>query len=83
MKLERRAPLRELRRGGRGQARNRAGAAVLEWTTRAPSGRFTVEIVPRPDDGDWTAAVLAAIERPGAPELLRAPFCARRMPGRY
>lgn len=39
---------------------------VLEWHTRAPAQGFTVETVARPDDGDWTAAVLAAIERPGA-----------------
>src|SRR6202043_1029466 len=37
--------------------------------TRAPQQGFTVEVVPRPDDGDWTAAVLAAIERHGAPPL--------------
>src|SRR5262249_56811101 len=45
---------------------NDHSSAVLEWMTRAPSGRFTVEVVPRPADGDWTAAVLAAIQRPGA-----------------
>jgi selenocysteine lyase/cysteine desulfurase len=37
--------------------------------TRAPQQGFTVEVVRRPDDGDWTAAVLAAIERRGAPPL--------------
>jgi selenocysteine lyase/cysteine desulfurase len=42
---------------------------VLEWMTRAPQQGFTIEVVRRPDDGDWTAAVLAAIERPGAPPL--------------
>jgi selenocysteine lyase/cysteine desulfurase len=42
---------------------------VLEWMTRAPRQGFTVEVVRRPDDGDWTAAVLAAIERHGAPPL--------------
>jgi selenocysteine lyase/cysteine desulfurase len=42
---------------------------VLEWMTRAPQQGFTVEVVRRPDDGDWTAAVLAAIERRGAPPL--------------
>lgn len=30
---------------------------------------LVVEEVPRPEDGDWTAAVLAAIGRPGAPPL--------------
>jgi selenocysteine lyase/cysteine desulfurase len=48
---------------------NDHSSAVLEWTTRAPDGQFTVEAVPRPGDGDWTAAVLAAIERPGAPPV--------------
>jgi selenocysteine lyase/cysteine desulfurase len=42
---------------------------VLEWMTRAPQQGFTVEVVRRPDDGDWTAAVLEAIGRPGAPPL--------------
>lgn len=46
---------------------NDHSSAVLEWTTRAAT--FTVEAVPRPADGDWTAAVLGAIERPGAPPL--------------
>jgi selenocysteine lyase/cysteine desulfurase len=39
---------------------------VLEWMTRAPDQGFTVETVPHPADGDWTAALLAAIARPGA-----------------
>ena len=39
---------------------------VLEWMTRAAEGGFAVEVVPRPTDGDWTAAVVAAIARPGA-----------------
>jgi selenocysteine lyase/cysteine desulfurase len=39
---------------------------VLEWQTRAAGQGFAVETVRRPDDGDWTSAVLAAIERPGA-----------------
>src|SRR5258708_1766372 len=55
---------------------NDHSSAVLEWTTRAPSGRFTVEVVPRPDDGDLTAAVLAAIEPPGAPAVRLAPISA-------
>lgn len=40
---------------------------VLEWMVRAPEHGFTVETVSRPSDGDWTAALLAAIARPGAP----------------
>jgi selenocysteine lyase/cysteine desulfurase len=39
---------------------------VLEWVARADAQGFTVETVPQPADGDWTSAVLAAIERPGA-----------------
>ncbi len=40
---------------------------VLEWMVRAPEQGFTVETVSHPADGDWTAALLAAIDRPGAP----------------
>jgi selenocysteine lyase/cysteine desulfurase len=39
---------------------------VLEWMGRAEAQDFTIEIVPHPEDGDWTAALLAAINRPGA-----------------
>jgi selenocysteine lyase/cysteine desulfurase len=39
---------------------------VLEWMTRAEAGGFTVETVARPEDGDWTQALLAAMERRGA-----------------
>jgi selenocysteine lyase/cysteine desulfurase len=42
---------------------------VLEWQTRAAPQGFTVETVRRPGDGDWTSAVLAAIERSGAPPV--------------
>jgi len=42
---------------------------VLEWMTRASDDGFTVDVVARPDDGDWTAAVLAAIAKPGAPPV--------------
>src|SRR5713101_7721441 len=45
---------------------NDHSSAVLEWTTRASTQGFAVEVVPQPGDGDWTAAVLTAIERPGA-----------------
>ncbi len=38
----------------------------LEWMVRAPAEGFTVEVVSQPENTDWTAAVLAAIERPGA-----------------
>jgi selenocysteine lyase/cysteine desulfurase len=42
---------------------------VLEWHTRAASQGFVVETIHRPDDGNWTSAVLAAIERSGAPPV--------------
>jgi selenocysteine lyase/cysteine desulfurase len=42
---------------------------VLEWLGRAPTQGFTVETVKRPDDSDWTRAVLAAVARPDAPKL--------------
>jgi selenocysteine lyase/cysteine desulfurase len=45
---------------------------VLEWTTRAPAEGFSVEVVARPEDGDWTEAVLAAIARRGAAPLALA-----------
>jgi selenocysteine lyase/cysteine desulfurase len=48
---------------------NDHSSAVLEWMTRASIGQFTVDVVPQPDDGNWTAAVLTAIERPGAPPV--------------
>jgi selenocysteine lyase/cysteine desulfurase len=51
---------------------NDHSSAVLEWTTRAPAGGFTVDAVAQPADGDWTAAVLAAIEQAGAPPLALA-----------
>lgn len=47
-------------------------SAVLEWLTRAGPEGFAVETVQRPHDGDWTAAVLAAIARPGAPPIALA-----------
>jgi selenocysteine lyase/cysteine desulfurase len=42
---------------------------VLEWHTRADAQGFAVETVRRTDDGDWTSAILAAIERSGAPPV--------------
>jgi len=42
---------------------------VLEWVSRSEAQGFTVETVAQPLDGDWTSAVLAAIEKPGAPPL--------------
>jgi selenocysteine lyase/cysteine desulfurase len=45
---------------------------VLEWQARADAQGFSVETVRSPDDGDWTSAVLAAIERAGAPPVALA-----------
>lgn len=42
---------------------------VLEWRSRAEAQGFTVDTVLRPADDDWTSAVLAAVERPGAPPV--------------
>ena len=42
---------------------------VLEWQTRADAQGFTVETIKQPIDGDWTSAVLAAVERSGAPPV--------------
>lgn len=44
-------------------------SAVLEWVSRAGQGGFTVETVRRPADGDWTAAMLEAVARPGEPPV--------------
>jgi selenocysteine lyase/cysteine desulfurase len=48
---------------------NDHSSPVFEWQTRADAQGFVVETVRRPDDGDWTSAVLAAVERPGAPPV--------------
>jgi len=39
---------------------------VLEWVSRAEAQGFTVETVAQPADGDWTSAVLDAVERAGS-----------------
>jgi selenocysteine lyase/cysteine desulfurase len=41
----------------------------LVWDRLATEAGAACEVVPRPADGDWTAAVLEAIARPGAPPL--------------
>jgi selenocysteine lyase/cysteine desulfurase len=48
---------------------NDHSSPVLEWRTRADAQGFTVETIPQPDDGDWTSAALATIERPAAPPI--------------
>src|SRR5262245_29711282 len=47
---------------------------VLEWMSRSSSGGFSVETVRRPANGDWTEALLTAIERIGAPPIAVASF---------
>ena len=41
----------------------------LIWDRLAAERGLVPEIVPRPADGDWTAALLAAVTRPGAPPI--------------
>lgn len=48
---------------------NDHSSPVLEWRHRAEAQGFSVETVRQPDDGDWTAAVLAVIDRSGAPPV--------------
>src|SRR6266851_6967096 len=48
---------------------NDHSSPVLEWQTRADAQGFAVETIRQPDDGNWTSAVLAAIERSGAPPI--------------
>ena len=45
---------------------------VLEWVGRSEAGGFSVDTVKQPSDGDWTSAVLEAIERKGAAPLALA-----------
>lgn len=45
---------------------------VLEWHVQESAGGAKVETVPKPSDGDWTSALLEAIERPGAPPVALA-----------
>ena len=51
---------------------NDHSSPVLEWQTGAEAQGFAVETVRQPDDADWTSAVLAAIERAGAPPVALA-----------
>jgi selenocysteine lyase/cysteine desulfurase len=48
---------------------------VLEWMTRAEAGGFAIQVVKRPQDGDWTGALLDAIASPGAPLALASISC--------
>lgn len=51
---------------------NDHSSPVLEWQARAEAQGFAVEPVRQPNDADWTSAVLAAIERTGAPPVALA-----------
>jgi selenocysteine lyase/cysteine desulfurase len=42
---------------------------ALEWRTRAGHADWQPDTVPQPRDGNWTEALLAAIDRPGAPPV--------------
>jgi selenocysteine lyase/cysteine desulfurase len=67
------AKLKTIPRGARVLVlENDHASPVLEWQVRSESQGFAVDTVRQPDDGDWTSAVLAAIERPGAPPLALA-----------
>jgi selenocysteine lyase/cysteine desulfurase len=50
---------------------NDHSSPVLEWRARADAQGFVVETVSAAD-GDWTAAVLSAIERPGSSPIALA-----------
>ncbi|HEY0421450.1 MAG TPA: aminotransferase class V-fold PLP-dependent enzyme [Acetobacteraceae bacterium] len=41
----------------------------LEWARLAAERGAMLDLVPRPDDGDWTAALLRHIEQPGRPPV--------------
>jgi selenocysteine lyase/cysteine desulfurase len=45
---------------------------VLEWQARGAAAGFAVEAVSQPADGDWTASLLQAIDRTGAPPVALA-----------
>ena len=45
---------------------NDHSSPVLEWQTRAEVQDFVIETIGAPDNGDWTSAVLASIERRGS-----------------
>lgn len=51
---------------------NDHSSPVLEWIGRAEASGFTIDTVAQPSDGDWTSAVLEAINRKGAAPLALA-----------
>jgi selenocysteine lyase/cysteine desulfurase len=48
---------------------NDHSSPVLEWQSRADAQGLVIDTVRQPDNGDWTQALLAAIERAGAPPV--------------
>jgi len=67
------AKLLPVPRGGRVLLlRDDHASPVLEWLSRAAAQGFTVETVTPQEEGNWTGAVLAAIDRPGAPTVALA-----------
>ena len=42
---------------------------ALEWARRAEMSGAMLDLVPRPADGDWTAALLRRIQQPGLPPI--------------
>jgi len=48
---------------------NEFPSVCLIWDRMAAQNGAQIDVVSRPEDGDWTAAILEAIERPGAPRL--------------
>jgi selenocysteine lyase/cysteine desulfurase len=55
---------------------NDHSSPVLEWHSRAEAQGFTIDTVRRPGDGDWTATILATIERRDAPPVSLASISA-------
>jgi selenocysteine lyase/cysteine desulfurase len=51
---------------------NDHASPVLEWQSRAEGQGFVVETIRQPEDGDWTSAVLDAIDRSGTPPVALA-----------
>jgi selenocysteine lyase/cysteine desulfurase len=45
---------------------------VLEWMTRAEQAAYRIDVVSTGPEGDWTAAVLDGLERPGQPPVALA-----------
>ncbi len=51
---------------------NDHSSPTLEWMSRAEAGGYSIEVVRVGSDHDWTATMLEAIARPGAPPIALA-----------